>query len=325
VNSKEVPVIPISILVFICGVALIAYASDIAVKHSATLAQQLGVSNLVIGVTLVAIGTDLSEIFNSIIASWMGHGDINVGDSVGSSLAQITLVFGLLPIICGSFRVRRREFLVLGGCQLLALIVVYSIVSKGYITRLDAIFMVGSLAIYFFIIYIETKDTIMEKIDLVITKSDKPKKYHATIACLGFLGVALASFMIVMAVITISLELGVNEFIISFIFLALATSLPELAVDITALRKKHYNLAIGDIIGSCIVDCTLSIGIGQVFFPQAISAELAIPAILYTMFATLVVIIVVSTREKVDKKAGALFLALYAMSFIVLFAVWSTV
>lgn len=314
-----------AILIFIGGVALITYSSNIAVKHSAALAAQLGVSNLVIGVTIVAIGTDISEIFNSIIASSMGHGNINVGDSVGSSLAQITLVFGLLPIICGSFRVRRREFLVLGGCQIIALIVVYSIVSKGYITRLDAIFMVGSLVIYFFIIYIETKDTIMGKVDLVITKSDKPKKYHAALVILGFLGVAIASYMVVIAVITISLELGVHEFIISFIFLSLATSLPELAVDITALRKKHYNMAIGDIIGSCIVDCTLSIGIGQIFFPQAVSAEFAIPAILYTMFATLIVIIVVSARRKVDKKAGALFLALYAMSFVVLFTVWATV
>ena len=255
----------------------------------------------------------------------MGHGDIDIGDSIGSSLTQITLVLGLLPIICGSFRVRRQEFLVLGGCQILALIVVYAIISKGYITRLDAIFIVGSLAIYFFIIYIETKDTVMEKVDLVITKSDKPKKYHAILAAIAFLGVALASYMIVLSVITISARLGVHEFIISFIFLSVATSLPELAVDITALRRKHYKMAIGDIIGSCIVDTTLSIGIGQIFWPQAVSAELAIPAILITMFATAIVIIVVSARQKVDKKAGALFLALYAMSFIVLFAVWSTI
>ena len=65
-----------AILIFICGVALIAFSSNIAVKHSATLAAQLGVSNLVIGVTLVAIGTDISEIFNSIISCSMGHGDI---------------------------------------------------------------------------------------------------------------------------------------------------------------------------------------------------------------------------------------------------------
>ena len=315
----------IPIIAFICGVVLIAYASDIAVKHSATLAAQLGISNLVIGVTLVAIGTDIGEIANSIIACSMGHGDIDVADSVGSDLAQLTLIFGLLPFICGSFRVDRRSFITLGACEILSLIVIYAIVSKGYITRLDAIFMVGSLVLYFLMIYYVTKDTIIEKVDLIITKPDKPKKYHAAIAALGFLGVTLASLMIVLSVIAISAELGVHEFIISFIFLAIATSLPELAVDITALRKKHYNMAIGDIIGSCIVDSTLSIGIGQVIWPQAVSAEFAVPAILYTIFASLIVIIVVSARQKVDKKAGALFIALYVMSFVVLFAVWSTV
>ena len=318
-------VIILSIIGFIVGVALIAYASDIAVKHSATLAQQLGISNLVIGVTLVAIGTDIGEIFNSIIACSMGHGDVDVGDSVGSDLAQLTLIFGILPFVCGSFRVDRKSFIVLGACEILSLIVIYTIVVKGYITRLDAIFMVGSLVLYLVIIYYVTKDTMIEKVDLIITKSDKPKKYHLCIAALGFFGVFIASYMIVLSVIAISAELGVHEFIISFIFLALATSLPELAVAITALRKKHYDMAIGDIIGSCIVDSTLSIGIGQIIWPQAVTAELAVPAILVTICASFIVIIVVSARQKVDKKAGALFISLYVISFVVLFAVWSTV
>ncbi|MFX1394654.1 MAG: sodium:calcium antiporter [Promethearchaeota archaeon] len=318
-------IISLSILFFILGVVIIVYSSEIAVKHSATLAAQLGISNLVIGVTLVAIGTDISEIFNSIISSSMGHADIDVGDSIGSSLAQITLVFGILPIVCGSFRVRRQEFIVLGACQIIALFVIYAIISKGYFTRLDAIFIVGSLVLYLIIIYNVTKDSIIERIDLVITKTDKSKKYHAAFAALGFLGVALSSFMIVLSVITISMELGVHEFIISFIFLSVATSLPELAVDITALRRKHYNMAIGDIIGSCIIDSTLSIGIGQIFFPQAVSAELAMPAILYTMFASFIVITLVCWRQKVDKKAGVIFLALYAISFVVLFSVWAAI
>ena len=315
----------ITILVFIGGIGLIAISSDIAVKHSATLASQLGISNLVIGVTLVAIGTDISEIFNSLIASSMGHADINVGDSIGSSLTQLTLIFGVLPFICGVFRVRRKEFLILGACNILALIVVYTVVEKGYITRLDAIFMVGSLVAYFFIIYQVTKNSIIEHIDLVITKDDKSKKYHAIMAAIGFLGIAISSYAIISSIVYISLELGIEEFIISFFFLSVATSLPELAVDITALKKKHYNIAIGDIIGSCIVDCTLSIGIGPIFWPQEVSAELAVPAVLFTIFASLIVIIVVSTRQKVDKKAGALFISLYVLSFIVLFSIWSKI
>jgi len=313
----------IAILMLIGGLLLIAIFSDLAVKHSATLASMLGISSLVIGITIVSIGTDISEIFNSIISCSMGHGDIDVGDSVGSSFTQITLIFGLLPIICGSFVVKRKEFVIIGSCLILALIVVYSVIEKGYFTRLNAFFMISSLAIYIMIIYNITKSDMLEHVDLMMEKighKHRSKKYHALIASLAFIGVAFCSFIIIQAVITISSLFNVHEYIISFFLLSIGTSLPELAVDISALKRKQYDIAIGDIIGSCIVDSTLSIAIGQFLFPQKVSAELAIPTILYTIVASLIVIIVVSTRQKMDKKAGILFISIYLMSFVLMFS-----
>ena len=95
--------------------------------------------------------------------------------------------------------------------------------------------------------------------------------------------------------------------------------------QIAHIAEVENKTGLGDVIGSCIVDSTLSIGIGQIFFPQDVSAELAMPAILYTIFASFIVITLVCWRQKVDKKAGAIFLALYAISFIVLFSVWTTI
>ena len=63
----------------------------------------------------------------------------------------------------------------------------------------------------------------------------------------------------------------------------MGTSLPELAVDLTTLRKKQYEIVIGDVIGSCVVDTILSIRIGQVFFPQAVSGELASLLVILTL------------------------------------------
>jgi len=107
------------------------------------------------------------------------------------------------------------------------------------------------------------------------------------------------------------MELHIHEFVISFVILSIGTSLPELTVCVSAIRDKHYDIAIGNIIGSCIVDATISIAIGQFFFPQEVSANIAIPMILYTLFASLIVIIVVAKREVMDKKSGILFIALY--------------
>jgi len=310
----------LAIFILIGGIVLVIFSSKYAVKHSAMLAAALGISPLIIGVTLVSIGTDISEIFNSIISCSLGHGDIDVGDSVGSDLTQLTLVFGILPIVCGAFHINRRDIIILGSCEVLSLIVIFTIVEKGYITRLNAIFMVFSLVIYIWIIYNSNKESIQHRIEILeINQPTKKKRFHFLIAVIGFVGVTISAYAIVQSVIFISQFINVHEYIISFFVLAIGTSLPELVVDINALRTGHHGIAIGDIVGSCIVDSTLSIGIGQVFFPQAVTAELAVPTVLYTLFVSIIVIVTIAVRQKMDKKAGVFFIFLYFTAYFLLF------
>ena len=310
----------LAFIILIGGVAIIIFSSSFAVKNSALLATALGISPLIIGVTLVSIGTDISEIFNSIISCSLGHGDIDVGDSVGSDLTQLTLVFGPLPIICGSFHVNRKDIIILGSCEVLSLLLIFTIVEKGYITRLNALFMVFSLVIYFWLIYNANKESILHRVELIeTTQPTKSKKILLLFAAIGFVGVTAGSYIIVNSVIFISQRLSIHEYIISFFILSIGTSLPELVVDVHALRHGHHSIAIGDIVGSCIVDSTLSIGIGQVLFPQAVTAELAVPTVLYTLVVSLIVIVVVAVRKKMDKKSGVFFIFLYLMAFVFLF------
>jgi len=310
----------LAIFILIGGIVLVIFSSKYAVKHSALLATALGISPLIIGVTLVSIGTDISEIFNSIISCSLGYGDIDVGDSVGSDLTQITLIFGLLPIICGAFYINRRDIIILGSCLILALMAIFAIIEKGYITRLNALFMVFSLFIYIWLIYSTNKDSLQHRIEhLEIKQPTKKKKIHLLIAVIGFGGVTISAYAIVQSVIFISQAINVHEYIISFFVLAIGTSLPELVVDIHALRAGHHGIAIGDIVGSCIVDSTLSIGIGQVFFPQAVTASLAVPTVLYTLFASIIVIVTIAVRQKIDKKAGIFFILLYLSAYFLLF------
>ena len=315
-----------AILVLIGGIALIIYSSMKAVKHSAILAAALGVSPLIIGVTLVSIGTDISEIFNSLISCALGHGDIDVGDSVGSDLTQLTLIFGILPLVSGMFYIHRKDIIILGACEILSLVLIYTIVEKGYITRLNGVLMVGCLGIYIWLIYNANKESILQRVEMIEKiETPKSKKFHLLIATIGFAGVTLAAFMIVESVIFISSVLNIHEYIISFFIVAVGTSLPELAVDINALKLGHHQIAIGDIVGSCIVDSTLSIGIGHVVFnqnPNYITASLAVPTVLYTLIASFIVFITIAARKKLDKKAGILFISLYFLSYLFLFTFW---
>jgi len=136
----------------ILGLVLLVYSSNKAIDHSIKIALEWGISPFVTGLILVSIGTDFPEIVNSITSSSLGHADISLGDSLGSVLTQMTLVIGLLPFLGKKFKVERKQIAIIGACEVLALILAVSIAEKGYITRINALFLVASWPIFLLLI-----------------------------------------------------------------------------------------------------------------------------------------------------------------------------
>jgi len=302
----------LGIALLILGVTLLAFSAEKAVGHSISVASALGVSPLMIGLIIVSLGTDFPEITNSIISSAFGHGDINVGDSFGSVLAQMTLILGLLALVGGKFKVRREEITVMGACEILALIAAVSMVEKGYISWINAVFLVASWPLLMLI----TKN-IMKKPAETPHSGQRPS-FHLMLAILGFIGVAIGSYIVISSVISLSAVLRVPEYLISFFVVAIGTSLPELVVDLTAVRKKQYEIAIGDAIGSSIIDAGFSIGIGPLIFGKiTVSGRLAETTGLYALFCSIIVISILALREKLDAKVGVLFIVLYFLAYAV--------
>jgi cation:H+ antiporter len=149
--------------------------------------------------------------------------------------------------------------------------------------------------------------------------SDPKLLRHFVIAVIGYVGVAIGAYVVVNSVVALSAEAHIPEYLISFFVVAIGTSLPELAVDLTAVRRKQYEIAIGDAIGSCIVDAGLSIGIGPLIFPITVSARLAETTGLYVLLASIVVLLTLAIRQKLDRKAGVFFIILYGLSYSILF------
>ena len=317
---KSIVDIILAVVALIVGIAIMAYSSDKAVEHSLKIATALRVSPLIIGLILVSVGTDLPEIVNSITSSAIDHGDINVGDSLGSTFTQITLVLGLLPFLAGKVRVKKKEVLVIGACLILSLILTVSIVEKGYVTRINALFLMASWIVFVLLARSVLAKSRKEK-EVVMKVADKNHIHHLRhwlVAILGFVGVAIGSYVVIQSVISLSANLNISEYIISFFLVAIGTSLPELVVTLTALRKKEYQLSIGNIIGSCLFDASFSIGIGLFFFPQEISGGLATTTGLYAIFGSVFAILVLALRKRIDRKAGASLIVVYLLSYFLM-------
>jgi cation:H+ antiporter len=307
----------LEVLGFIVGVLLLKYSSSKTVDFSTGLAKALKVSPLIIGIVLVSIGTDLPEIANSLISSYMGYGDINVGDTFGSPLAQITLVFSLIVLLGGTINVIRFDILHLGLGTLIATVLALFIVSDGFITRIDAIILLISYVILIGSI------CRFNPAGVCIYKINNFNDISPDLLLLGKLavsiaGVILASALVVNSIIGISQNMNLPEFIVSFFVLGLGTSLPELMVDLTAIKRGQFGLAVGDIFGSNMVDLTLALGIGPLFFPNILTPGLVNTSGAYLFVASLIVVGLLLWRKKLDRKAALILLLLYLASFVVI-------
>jgi cation:H+ antiporter len=307
--------IALYLVLMLVGLAAALAASELAVSYTRALAAGLGAPPFVVGVVLVAVGTDLPEIANSVASHLQGEGDVNVGDSVGSTLTQYTFVLALFPLVAGTLVISRRQVglvtvLTAGGLALTAIFVL-----DGHLGRLDGFVLVGAWVL---------ATVATTKLLAGGANDDPPTVRHdgklaqaaVTLGALALVGAGAA--VAVYSLVRLAEVIGVPEFLLAFFGASVGTSLPEIIVDVTALRAGAPGIALGDALGSSLVDSTLSIGIGPAVAPADVTARLAVVGSLYTLVAVVAVGAVLVARRRHDRLSAGVFLGLYALSYAVL-------
>jgi cation:H+ antiporter len=307
------------VVLLLVGLAAALAASQLAVSYTRALASGLGAPPFVVGVVLVAVGTDLPEIANSIASHLQGEGDVNVGDSVGSTLTQYTFVLGLFPLVAGVLAISARQVglvtvLTMGGLGLTTVFVL-----DGRLGRVEGLALVAAWA--------ASTVATGRLLSGDGGGDDPPSVRHngrltqaiVTLAALGLVGAGAS--LAVYSLVRLAEVLGVPEFVLAFFGASVGTSLPEIVVDVTALLRGAPGIALGDALGSSLVDSTLSIGAGPVVEPADVTVRLAVVGCLYTTAAVASVGAVLASRRRHDRTSAAVLMGLYALSYGVLLGV----
>ncbi len=298
----------------VAGLVLTLFASTRTVDHARKLVEATRIPPFFVGITLLAVGTDLPEIANSLVASFTGHGDLNAGDSIGSVITQATLVLGLLPFFVGEFVVRPMRVIAVCGVTMVALGVGALLMRDGDLSRGDgavlvAMWIIGSLVLIRQLAGSEAA---------VDGNGSHHRVRHGLQALLHLSLVGIGSAVVVTAFAEISALLGLPEYLLSFFLASIGTSLPELVVDVTALRGGHLGMAMGNTLGSSFVDATLSIGIGPLFFPTAVTASLAVAGSITALFAMGLVGVVLAASRVHNRITGSIFVLAYVAVYFVM-------
>ena len=257
-------------LIFVGFVGLV-WSADLFLSGAASTATNFGIPKLVIGLTVVSLGTSAPEIVVAIIASQEGSNLLAVGNAIGSNIANIGLVLGLtailIPVTIDS-NARNKQLPWLLGLTVLALIL---LANGSALTFNDGIILLFGLVLVIYQIWNDLKkedETYVKKIvagdqslktqlDSEIAELATLSKRKGLLFTLLGLGLLLISAeLLVYAAINVAILLGISELIIGLTVVAIGTSLPELAATIGAAIKKQEDIAVGNIIGSNILNIT---------------------------------------------------------------------
>jgi len=259
-------------LFLICvGFVGLVWSADLFLSGAASTATNFGIPKLVIGLTVVSLGTSAPEIVVAIIASQEGSNLLAVGNAIGSNIANIGLVLGLtailIPVTIDS-NARNKQLPWLLGLTFLALIL---LANGSALTFNDGIILLFGLVLVIYQIWNDLKredETYVKKIvagdqslktqlDSEIAELATLSKRKGLLFTLLGLGLLLISAeLLVYAAINVAVLLGISELIIGLTVVAIGTSLPELAATIGAAIKKQEDIAVGNIIGSNILNIT---------------------------------------------------------------------
>ena len=296
------------------GLVVAIAASDAAVSYTRALAADLGAPSFVVGVVLVAIGTDLPEIANSISAHLQGNGDVNVGDSVGSVLTQDTFVLALFPLLAAVIVVSRRQVAPVFALTLAGLLLTAVFVSDGYLGRVEGLLLVLAWIASVVIVTRLAGEPSHDEPEEVRIRGHVPR---AVVVLVMLLVVGAGATVAVRALVGLAEDLGVPAFALAFFGASIGTSAPEIVVDLTALARGAPAIALGDALGSSLVDATLSIGIGPLVQPAPVTARIAVVATVYTAVAVSMVGALLVARRRLDRRSMPVLLGLYVLSYVV--------
>jgi cation:H+ antiporter len=303
--------------------------ADILVEEAVSLSLKWRIPKAVIGATVVSLGTTMPEVAVSVLAAIGGNPDLALGNAIGSIIVDTGLIIGIAAML-GKLPVDENIINRQGKIQI-AVVVMLSIVClpfftdgvSGNIPQWMGVLFLVLLGVY---IYFSMQWSKASKDDIsdMLHQESSPVYVQLLKLALGIVVVIGSSKILIPAVEIAAIRIGIPQAIIAATLVAFGTSLPELITAITAVRKGHGELAIGNIVGADILNVLFVIGSAVAVTPGGLDVpisfyKLQIPAML--LIVGLFRIFTKGKDRQIDKTEGIILFVFY-MIYLVLNFTW---
>ncbi len=305
-------VLMLGVISVVC-MAIVIKGADFLVESAATVAARLGMPAVIIGATIVSLGTTAPETAVSVLAAWGGKPGLALGNGVGSIIADTGLIFGvgllLTRLPADKFVLNRQGWVQLGSAVMLAGLcyVLYALQGEdAAVPRLAGVVFLLLLVVYMVqsvrwsrahphgephLVAETNEQPGQAEHDHEHGDSDRSMPALLGLGLVGLLMVIFAGDALVQSVSEVAVQFSIPQSVIAATVVALGTSLPELVVGVTAIRKGHAELLVGNVIGADILNVLFVIGAAAVAAPLTIVEPEGPPMFLMLHLPTMLVLL----------------------------------
>ncbi len=303
--------IALQVGIFVVALATLVKGSDWFIDSAEAIGLSFGISPFIIGVTIVAFGTSLPELATSISSVLQGESEVVVGNVVGSNIANIALVMGLVAVTVKLIRLDYNIWHIDMSFLLGSSFLLYFAVYDGHFSIYEAIIFL--MALVFFLWYSFTSsDNKSEDDDKEVAK---PSAKTWGLLLLGGILVWQGADWTIRSISALAEMASISPEIIALTAVAIGTSLPEVIVSVGAAKKGKTSIAVGNVLGSNIFNTFFVMAIpsflGNLEIPeQVISVYLPFMIVMTIMFA------IMTSNKKVSQWEGYLLIVFYCFYLV---------
>ena len=302
-----------TIILFLLGFVLITKGADIFIESTISVAKKTNIPEIVLGATIVSLATTFPELTVSAFASIQGHTTMSLGNAIGSIICNTGLALGLVAMI-KPFNVDKKIFNSKAILLIISVIVLIILGMDKTIGRTDAMALIGLLVIYMINNYNSIPKTGSRRTsnatNIEYSKSSDMIKL-VVMFVIGITMMIIGSRLLVNNGIKIAEVLGVPQAVISLTVIALGTSLPELVSCLTAIRKSHNAISVGNILGANILNIVSVIGLSAFINDIPILKQTSMVDFPFMILLLLILIIPTFIKQKIYRFQGLLMILTY--------------
>ena len=300
------------------GIILLSHGGDLLTKSSVDISLKFSVPKIIIGMTIVSFATSAPELIVSLNATLDGFSNFAIGNVLGSNIANIGLVLGIITIIY-PISLKQRFYTSDFPLLLISTCIFYFIIFTGnQISRPEGFVLIFSITAILTYLFIYQKKSISEFSDNFDRSKISISKSFLHIIFSGFL-LWLGSETLIKSAISVATQFEISQRVISITMVAIGTSIPELAASVVASLKKQNDLSIGNLIGSNIFNLLVVIGITSSISPMyGIENSTIYNDMLWVVLFSVIILplALVGRKSVLTRKKGIMLLALYLIFII---------